>query len=57
MKYVAILTYTTGSTSGVTIEADNVQEAWRKLMVLIPTEHLKSVEVAEIPSPNYEIKK
>lgn len=55
MKYVAILTFSSGSTSGVTVEAKNLSDAWQKLMPLIPTSHLQSVSMAEV-STNYEIR-
>lgn len=55
MKYAAILTYYDGSVTGVTIEAETLPEAWKKLVDQIPTGHLQSVQMAEIPTPKHEI--
>ena len=56
MKYTAILTYTNGSVTGATVEAETLQEAWQKLMPMVPTEHLQSVQIAEVLTTKYEIK-
>lgn len=56
MKYAAILTYTTGSVAGATVEADSLPEAWQKLMVFIPVQYLRAVSMAEVPTSEHEIR-
>lgn len=55
MKYVATMTYANGSIIGATVEADGSEEAWRKLLEVISVHQLRSVQLAEVSQPTYEI--
>lgn len=56
MKYAAIITYTNGERTGATVEAASMREAWEKLMAAIPADHIQSIDLAEILTPDREIK-
>lgn len=54
MKYAIIAEYTTGETSGATVKAENLAEAWGKVFTIFDPRYLRSVQVAEIVLPARE---
>ena len=56
MKYAAIVTYTDGSNTGATIEAQSVAKAWNKILNLFNPETISGVEVAAILTEERECK-
>ena len=56
MKYAAIVTYTDGSKTGATIEAQSVAKAWNKILNLLNPETISGVEVAAILTEERECK-
>lgn len=56
MKYAAIVTYTDGSKTGATIEAQSVAKAWNKILNLFNPETISGVEVAAILTEERECK-
>lgn len=56
MKYAAIVTYTDGSKTGATIEAQNAANAWNKILNLFNPETISGIEVAAILTEERECK-
>ena len=51
MKYAAIITYSNGTRTGASVNANSMLEAWQKLMKIIPFAFVQAVEIAEILTP------
>lgn len=56
MKYAAIVTYTDGSKTGATIEAQSTAKAWNKILNLFNPETISGIEVAAILTRERECK-
>jgi hypothetical protein len=56
MKYAAIVTYTDGSKTGATIEAQSAAKAWNKILNLFNPETISGIEVAAILAEERECK-
>ena len=54
MKYAIIAEYTTGETSGATVSAADLSEAWGRVFVIFDPRYLRSVQVAESVLPARE---
>lgn len=47
MKYVVIVTFVNGGTTGFTVTAQNLTEAWNKALNAFTPEHIRKVEITE----------
>lgn len=56
MKYAAIVTYTDGSKTGATIEAQSAAKAWNEILNLFNPETISGIEVAAILTRERECK-
>ncbi len=56
MRYLAIVRYFGGQTEGYTVEANDTEEAWEKLMKAIPLKKVQSVEMTMIYTEDRELK-
>lgn len=56
MKYAAIVTYTDGSKTGATIEAQSTAKVWNKILNLFNPETISGIEVAAILTRERECK-
>lgn len=57
MKYAAIVTYTTDVRVGVIVKADDLADAWAKLLKKFDGgESVRSVDMAMVIGPEFEIK-
>lgn len=57
MKYAAIVTYTDGSKTGATIEAQSTAKAWNKILNLFNPETISGIEVAAILTRKGSVKR
>lgn len=51
MKYAAIITWTSGETTGAVIKADGQKSAWEKLFQIFDSKHIRGAQLAEILTP------
>ena len=51
MKYIAMITYTTGERTGATVTANSLAEAWEKVFDLFGRSDVCGVELAAILTP------
>ena len=47
MKYIVIVTFGNGGTTGFTVKAQNLTEAWNKALNTFAPEHIRKVEITE----------
>lgn len=51
MKYIVMITYTTGERTGATVTASGLAEAWEKVFDLFGSADVRGVELAAILTP------
>ena len=56
MKYIAMITYTTGERTGATVTANSLAEEWEKVFDLFPKADVRAVELAAILTPERDRK-